>query len=91
MSRARQVRIQGYICEKLMSFYKNNPFAPSLTNLVNRELAAAINAKPTATRKPLEALIALAECVERRDSAEGMLKKLKFQREENGIWTNSEL
>jgi len=39
----------------------------------------------------LEALKALAECVERRDSAEGMLKKLKFQREENGIWTNSEL
>jgi hypothetical protein len=53
MSRARQVRIQGYICEKLMSFYKDNPFTPSLTNLVNRELAAAINAKPTATRKPL--------------------------------------
>jgi len=52
MSNARQVRIQGYICEKLMSFYKDNPFAPSLTNLVNRELAAAINAKPTATRKP---------------------------------------
>ena len=39
----------------------------------------------------IEALKALAECVERRDSAEGMLKKLKFQREENGIWTNSEL
>jgi len=51
MSRARQVRIQGYICEKLMSFYKNNHFAPSLTNLVNRELATAINAKPI--RKPL--------------------------------------
>ena len=47
-----QVRIQGYICEKLMSFYKDNPFAPSLTNLVNRELAAAINAKP-AKRKVL--------------------------------------
>jgi len=39
----------------------------------------------------LESLKALAECVERRDSAEGMLKKLKFQREANGIWTNSEL
>ena len=39
----------------------------------------------------LEAIKALAECVERRDSAEGMLKKLKFQREENGIWTHSEL
>jgi len=39
----------------------------------------------------IEAIKALAECVERRDSAEGMLKKLKFQREENGIWTNSEL
>jgi len=49
--KTRHVRIQGYICEKLMSFYKDNPFAPSLTNLVNRELAAAINAKPT--RKPL--------------------------------------
>jgi len=46
-----QVRINGYICDKLLSFYRNNPFAPSLTNLVNRELAAAINAKPT--RKPL--------------------------------------
>ena len=39
----------------------------------------------------MDTMIALAECVERRDSAEGMLKKLKFQREENGIWTNSEL
>ena len=47
-----QVRIQGYICEKLMSFYKDNPFAPSLTNLVNRELAAAINAKPQSNSKP---------------------------------------
>ena len=51
MSRARHVRIQGYICDKLLSFYKNNPFAPSLTNLVNRELAAAINALPPAKRK----------------------------------------
>ena len=48
-----QVRIQGYICDKLLSFYKNNPFAPSLTNIVNRELAAAINAKPPAKRKVL--------------------------------------
>jgi len=47
-----QVRIQGYICDKLMSFYKDNHFAPSLTQLVNRELAAAINAKPTAKQKP---------------------------------------
>jgi len=39
----------------------------------------------------MDTMIALAECVERRNSAEGMLKKLKFQREENGIWTNSEL
>ena len=39
----------------------------------------------------MEAIKALADCVERRDSAEGMLKKLKFQREENGIWTHSEL
>ena len=53
MSRARHVRIQGYICEKLLSFYANNHFAPSLTNLVNRELAAAINAKPPAKRKAL--------------------------------------
>jgi type I site-specific restriction-modification system R (restriction) subunit len=39
----------------------------------------------------IEVMKALAECVERRNSAEGMLKKLKFQREANGIWTNSEL
>jgi len=52
MSHARQVRIQGYIAEKLLSFYRNNPFSPSLTQLVNRELAAAINAKPTAKQKP---------------------------------------
>ena len=39
----------------------------------------------------MEAIKALRECVERRDSAENMLKKLKFQREENGIWTHSEL
>ena len=39
----------------------------------------------------MEAIKALSECVERRDSAEGMLKRLKFQREENGIWANSQL
>ena len=38
-----------------------------------------------------EAQAALTECFKRRDSAEGMLKKLKFQREENGIWANSQL
>ena len=53
MSKTRHVRIAGYICEKLLSFYKNNHFAPSLTNIVNRELAAAINAKPPAKRKVL--------------------------------------
>ena len=53
MSKTRHVRIHGYICDKLLSFYKNNPFAPSLTNIVNRELAAAINAKPPAKRKVL--------------------------------------
>jgi hypothetical protein len=46
-----QVRIQGYIADKLRSSYSKNPFAPSLTNLVNRELAAAINAKPTTKQK----------------------------------------
>ena len=46
-----QIRIQGYICDKLLSCYRKNPFAPSLTQLVNRELAAAINAKPPAKRK----------------------------------------
>ena len=53
MSKTRHVRIAGYICDKLLSFYRNNPFAPSLTNIVNRELAAAINAKPPAKRKVL--------------------------------------
>jgi len=43
------------------------------------------------TERLIETTKALGECVERRDSAEGMLKKLKFQREANGIWTNSEL
>jgi hypothetical protein len=50
MSKARHVRIQGYIADKLLSFYRNNPFSPSLTQLVNRELAAAINAKPKSTK-----------------------------------------
>ena len=39
----------------------------------------------------LETIASLSECLERRDSAENMLKNLKFQREENGIWTHSEL
>ena len=39
----------------------------------------------------IEAMKALAECVERRDSAEGMLKSLKFQRHANGVWVNTEL
>lgn len=38
-----------------------------------------------------EAIKALSNYKERLFSAEEMLKKLKFQREENGIWTNSEL
>jgi hypothetical protein len=53
MSKPRHVRIAGYIADKLLSFYANNHFAPSLTNIVNRELAAAINAKPPAKRKVL--------------------------------------
>lgn len=39
----------------------------------------------------LEAIKALAECVEQRNSAEAMLKKLKFERHENGVWVNTEL
>ena len=39
----------------------------------------------------IEAMKALAECVERRNSAEGMLKSLKFQRHANGVWVNTEL
>ena len=39
----------------------------------------------------MDTLIALAECVERRNSAEGMLKSLKFQRHANGVWVNTEL
>ena len=52
MSKTRHVRIAGYIADKLLSYYAKNPFAPSLTQIVNRELAAAINAKP-AKRKVL--------------------------------------
>ena len=80
MSKSRHVRIRGYIADKLLSFYSNNPFAPSLTQLVNRELASALVAIDEQT-----------ECVERRDSAEGMLKSLKFQRHTNGVWVNTEL
>jgi type I site-specific restriction-modification system R (restriction) subunit len=39
----------------------------------------------------IEAMKALAECVERRNSAEGILKSLKFQRHANGVWVNTEL
>ena len=52
MSKARHVRIAGYIADRLLSYYAKNPFAPSLTQLVNRELAAAINAKPQSKSKP---------------------------------------
>jgi hypothetical protein len=34
---------------------------------------------------------ALGECVIRRNAAEAMLTRLKFQREENGVWVNIEL
>jgi hypothetical protein len=34
---------------------------------------------------------ALGEAVKRRNDAEAMLIRLKFQREENGVWTNIEL
>ncbi len=34
---------------------------------------------------------ALGEAVQRRNAAEAMLTRLKFQREENGVWTNLEL
>jgi hypothetical protein len=34
---------------------------------------------------------ALGEAVKRRNDAEAMLTRLKFQREENGVWTNIEL
>jgi hypothetical protein len=34
---------------------------------------------------------ALGECVIRRNEAETMLARLKFQRHENGVWVNIEL
>jgi len=43
------------------------------------------------TERLIETTKALGECVERRDSAEGMLKSLKFQRHANGVWVNTEL
>ena len=33
---------------------------------------------------------ALGECVKRRNDAEAMLTRLKFQRHENGVWVNIE-
>tara|TARA_R110000868_G_scaffold45398_2_gene150639 strand:+ start:764 stop:982 length:219 start_codon:yes stop_codon:yes gene_type:complete len=33
---------------------------------------------------------ALGECVKRRNDAEAMLARLKFQRHENGVWVNIE-
>ena len=33
---------------------------------------------------------ALGECVIRRNEAEAMLARLKFQRHENGVWVNIE-
>ena len=33
---------------------------------------------------------ALGECVIRRNEAEAMLNRLKFQRHENGVWVNIE-
>ena len=38
-----------------------------------------------------EAQAALTECFKRRDSAEAMLKSLKFRRHDNGVWVNTEL
>ena len=51
MRKSRQVRIQGYIAEKLMLFYRKNPLAPSLTEIVNCELAAALEAKRAKGKK----------------------------------------
>lgn len=34
---------------------------------------------------------ALGEAVKRRNDAEATLHRLKFQREENGVWTHTEL
>lgn len=69
---------------------------PASTFIASKFVARAKYEKVFADRDALserlkEAIKALSECVERRDSAENMLKKLKFQREENGIWTHSEL
>ena len=69
---------------------------PTSTFIASKFVARAKYEKVFADRDALserlmEAIKALSECVERRDSAENMLKNLKFQREENGIWTHSEL
>ena len=69
---------------------------PTSTFIASKFVARAKYEKVFADRDALserlmEAIKELSECVERRDSAENMLKKLKFQREENGIWTHSEL
>ena len=69
---------------------------PTSTFIASKFVARAKYEKVFADRDALserlmESIKALAECVERRDSAENMLKKLKFQREQNGIWTHSEL
>jgi hypothetical protein len=34
---------------------------------------------------------AMSEAIQRRNDAEAMLTRLKFQRQENGVWTNIEL
>ena len=69
---------------------------PTSTFIASKFVARAKYEKVFADRDALserlmEAIKALSECVERRDSAENMLKNLKFQREENGIWTHTEL
>ena len=69
---------------------------PTSTFIASKFVARGKYEKVFADRDALserlkEAIKALAECVERRDSAENMLKRLKFQREENGIWANSQL
>ena len=69
---------------------------PTSTFIASKFVARAKYEKVFADRDALserlmEAIKSLAECLERRDSAENMLKKLKFQREENGIWTHSQL
>ena len=38
-----------------------------------------------------ELMIAMRSAIERRNAAEAMLTRLKFQRQENGVWTNIEL